>query len=287
MDQATEVDQLVTLYLAWVEPRKKYNTWRLYRDRLAPFRIHFAGRAWASLLPLEIDAYLLAVNRWPDGRRKAPDTIRANVIALEQLQKFALTKAGIEKIVISDLEKPVGRWRERMPTATELAALMANSSKEFAMVYQALRVSGARPHELARATCADWDRDAGVITLFDHKTAEKSKRPRVIAVGTKLQELLLESLNGRTEGPLFRGPRGRRWTSASLGQTFARVRVAAGVDAEVKLYSARHEFGTACCDAIGREATADQMGHADTKTTRRYDHVTKSKLRSNQDAVNL
>lgn len=293
------VEQLVGAFLEWISARRKPNTLKLYRDRLKPFRIKFGVRDWLTLLPLEIDAYLLSVNTWPDGRSKAPDTVRANAIALEQLQKFAADKVNLDQKIVSDLEKPIGRWRERLPTESELAALLAHSSPQFALIYQALRQSGARPNELARATRADWDQSAGVITLTDHKTATKSKRPRVIPVGEKLRAILEQASGGRQprdsatdngqldNQPLFVTPRGQPWTSASLSQTFARVRLLAMVDPSVKLYSARHEFGTACCAALGREAAADQMGHADTKTTRRYDHVTKAKLRSNQDAVNL
>lgn len=134
---------------------------------------------------------------------------------------------------------------------------------------------------------ADWDRDENVIVLLKHKTAKKTGRPRRIYVGEKLQQLLLESLAGRTEGPLFLTPRGLPWTTAALSQAFARARKASGTSGELVLYLARHEHATVMVREKGLEAAADALGHTSLDTTRRYDHKQTSTLRSNQDAVNL
>lgn len=191
------VKDLVTTYLAWVGQHRSANTLRFYRGRLNAFTAAFGGRDFVSLTPFEIETYLLRVNAWPDGRLKAPDTIRANVIALEEVQKFAIKNKVIDKQIFSDLEKPVGRQRERLPTPEEVEAIKKHSNAAFNLIYQALRQSGARPNELARATVADWDRNKNMIVLTQHKTAKKTGRPRKIAVGAKMQSLIEQSLASR------------------------------------------------------------------------------------------
>lgn len=287
LENQITVEPLVASFLLWIAKHKKANSHRFYSTRLKPFRTKFGGRVWISLLPLEIDEYVLEVNQWEDGRPKSPDTCRGNVIALEQLQRFARSKLEITKQVIKDLEKPMGRIRDELPTSEQVAAIKAHSSTEFALVYQALRQSGARPNELARATVADWDRSENLIILQDHKTATKTGQPRRIAVGEKLRVLIEQGLDGRTSGPLFLTPRGKPWTSASLGQTFARARKLAGVPQSIKLYSARHEFATEIVEKVSLEAGADALGHKSIRTTMRYRHTKAKRLRDDQDQVNL
>ena len=76
---------------------------------------------------------------------------------------------------------------------------------------------------MARATVADWDRTTGMIVLQDLKTATKTGRPRKIAVGEKLEAIILESLGDRESGRLFRSPQGLAWTPQTLSATFRRI----------------------------------------------------------------
>lgn len=294
-------DQLVTQFLDWIAKRRSPNTLRFYTARLSAFRAALGSRPWQELTPLEIDDVLLNMNQ---GR--APDTVRGNVIALEQLQKFARTKLGFSQAVITDLDKPLGRERDRLPTPAEVEAIKAHSSPQFALIYQALRQSGARPNELARATVADWQVDQAVIVLTQHKTAKKTGRVRRIAVGAAMKAIIEQSLHTQAdaqrppalakgepgeiklqpETPLFTTPRGHAWTSASLSQTFARARKLAGItDKTLVLYSARHEHATILCETLDLQAAADALDHKNLNTTRRYAKTKNSKLKSNQESV--
>ena len=84
--------------------------------------------------------------------------------------------------------------RNRVPTAVETEALLAQASPAFRLIYSALRQCGARPGELCRDTIADVDRLNRVITLKEHKTAGKTGQPRRIRIGRKLAELLDQGL---------------------------------------------------------------------------------------------
>ena len=87
--------------------------------------------------------------------------------------------------------------RDRVPTAAETEAILAQASRAFRMIYSALRQCGARPGELCRATIADVDRANRVITLKEHKTARKTGQPRRIPIGRKFGELLDQAIGTR------------------------------------------------------------------------------------------
>lgn len=281
------VRQLAKMFLTWVKGHRSENTWKMYSNRLKPFKRQFGDRRIKSLKRFEIEDYLDAVNKWPDGRDKAPDTIRANIVALEQLEKFGLKRELVKRRFIWDHEKPVGRRRERLPTPEEVEQIKSIATKEFKLVYQALRQSGARPNEIARASVENWNRADNMIVLEKHKTSRKTGKPRKIFVGANFQELILESLGDRTEGPLFVTPGGRAWTTDTLSQTFSRYRNRMKIDKKVVLYTARHEFGTASAQAIGTDITSELMGHSSTSMTQHYVHRKPELLRAKQDEVNL
>lgn len=281
------VESLAVMFIEWLKRHRSENTLKMYTGRLKAFREAFGDRRPKKIKKWELEDHFLRENRWPDGTEKAPDTIRANYIAAEQLEKFALRNELIKKRFLYTFDKPVGRLRERLPTPEEVDKIKSVASPAFRLVYQALRQSGARPNEIARMTFADWDQSNSVIVLLKHKTAWKTGRPRKITVGEKLRGLILESLAGRTEGPLFVTPRGKAWTSNSISQTFSRYRNRVGVDKAVVCYSARHEHATAICSTLGMDAAADALGHVNTTMTRRYVHKDPATLRSNQDSVSL
>lgn len=283
--KSVDVSELSVRFLEWVAKRRKPNTHKFYAGRLAAFDRMLGNKKCHKLKTRDFEEFLLSANHWPDGRPKAADTIRANMVSVEQWQKFALKEKAIDAPLIEDLDKPVGRNRERLPTAEEVDQLKADFSREFNLVYEALRRSGARPNELARATVADWDRVSGMIVLADHKTATKTGQPRRIAVGDKLRDLILESLGERTSGRLFLSPQGRSWTTESLSATFRRSRNKLGLDRQIVLYCTRHEHGTAVYHAFGELAAATALGHKGTGMISKYAKIPPAKRRETQDAL--
>jgi integrase/recombinase XerC len=160
--------------------------------------------------------------------------------------------------------------RTRIPTPEETKAILSGAHKRFRIVYQALRASGARPNELARAQISDYDAKRRMIRLTSHKTARKTGRPRIIPVGTKLARLITISIGKRKSGPIFTTPRGVAWTVNNLSTQFKRLRDAAGISDELVLYSARHEAGTEFCRQHGILMASRLLGHANIGTTQIY-----------------
>jgi integrase len=259
------------------------NTIVFYRTQLGQLAPHLA-KPVDKIGPSDV---LLALGRANVG--KSPTTQRHRGVAVDQLQKYALSLELISRLWLAKVPKPTPTQRQRIPTEDETKAVMRLAHSRFRLIYEALRVSGARPNELCRATIDDWQRDAngqtGVIILQQHKTARKSGKPRTIPVGRKLGKLLRLSIGRRTSGPIFLSPRNHAWTVKNLSTQFARLRTAAGLDRELVLYSARHEAGTNFCREHGILKASRLLGHATISTTQRYVHPDLEELKSAQDSA--
>ena len=274
------VREIVDRFLRWCEPRRAPSTVRQYRSRLKKLVRVFGDRDFDDLRPLDLQEFLDDINLG-----MAPDTQRANIIVLERLQTWAVEFQLVDVPVLTGIEKPRSRRRERIPTADEITQIMNAADRSFQLIYSALRYSGARPNELCRARVSNIDTETNCIVLHDHKTAAETGRPRIIPIGNKLQGIISESLGGRTEGHLFLRANGKPWTTDSLGAKFRRLRERLGLPRDLVLYLARHEFATRVVKARGIYEAGQALGHADIKTTQRYAHLDLDDIRRAQEAA--
>jgi integrase len=278
-------DSIAAFLLARAANRKPA-TIAHYRGRLTAFVEQIGDRDAAELTELECRRYLDASSRFADGRPKAPDTIRANFIAFDQWQKWAVKSGHLEKLLVTDYEKPGSRGRDRIPTAAEIATILRYAPADFALIYRALRACGARPGELCKAQITNVNWQIGLIELADHKTARKTGKPRRIALGRELKKLVLEAIGSRTAGPIFLSSRGKPWTVPALGQIFRRIRTKTGLPKDLVLYLARHEFASRLVDRdVDINAVAESLGHSGLQTVRRYVKVKPEKLIEWQDKL--
>lgn len=280
---------LTSKFLEFIAKRRSANTHKFYAGRLVALDKMLGRKKLHKLKRGDMEQYLDYANTWQTtdkkGQPKAPDTVRGNIVAVEQLQKFAVKNDYLRKPIIDDIDKPAGRIRQRLPTAEEVIAIKKISPAAFNLVFDALRRCGARPGEMARLKVEHWDQVTGMITLAEHKTAVKTGQPRTIAVGEVLKEMITRSLNGRNEGPLFLTPRGKAWTTQSMSATFRRARNTLELDGEVVLYTAtRHAHATAMYEKFGELATSISLGHA-TGMTGRYVKIPVVKRQEMQDSL--
>lgn len=265
---------------------RKASTVAHYRGRLADFGRRCGDRETATLAELEIRQQLDQASRFPDGRPKAPDTIRANMIAFDQWQKWAVKAGHLPAALITEFEKPGSRERERIPTTAEVETVLRLATPAFAQIYRALRLCGARPGELCRATIADLDWTERVILLADHKTVAKTKRPRRIAIGDDFGQLIRTAIGDRTAGPIFLSGINKAWTVPALGQAFRRIRAQGNLAKDLVLYLSRHEFASRLVDAdVDINAVATSLGHSGLQTVKRYVKVKNAKLVEWQNKV--
>jgi integrase len=240
-----------------------------------------------ELTQKDVYAYLEKQNRQPNGESWAPDTIRRNLSTFQRWQQHAIEmKALAEPIFRKPLQKPAGRRRDFLPTGNEVGAIHGNTSPEFQLIHRALRQCGARPGELASATIADWDRDQNKITLKKHK-GSRFGRLRTIDVGEKLKAILMEAIGDRTEGPIFRTPRLKQWTTNSASAAFRAARNKLGLPRKYVNYITRREYASAVHKKTRDLVTTKKlMGHVP-DVTEGYITVENDELRDFQDAAEL
>ncbi len=285
--KSVTVEYATEHFLDWIGHNKEPNTLKTYSRGLKPFRTLFGERSVRKIRQEKVEKYFQKVNHWDDGSPKAPDTIRGNITAIERLEFHINKRLRIPCELVYDIEKPVGRVRERIPTAEEALKIKSVASPAFNLAYDALRRSGARPNEIASATMENWLQEQFVIVLPKHKTARKTGRARKIVVGEKFEAIIRKSIGTRTEGPLFLTPQGHQWTTDTLSQSYGRYRNKVGIDKELKLYCERHGFATACHEEEFNETSISfLMGHSGSQT-RDYIHPNLQKLRIKQDAVKI
>jgi integrase len=149
------------------------------------------------------------------------------------------------------------------PTST-----LNGGSPAFRLIYTGLLQCRARPGESCRAQISDVDWAKGRITLAEHKTARKTRKPRVIPIGKNFGQTLQKAIDRRQIGPVFLSPKSEPWSVGNLSGTHRRLRDAAGLPRDLVLYLARHRFGTEALRAgLPLKDVADPMGHASVTTT--------------------
>ncbi len=274
----------IAAFLAAVAVKRKPATVRAYRGRLTDFDRNHGARPVTELTGDEVCAWLASNKLRADGSEKAPDTIRLAITSVEQLQGWLVMAGHLAVPWIPKQRKPGGRKRELLPTADETKQLLQHASADFVAIYRALRLTGARPGELVRATIADVDRRQGLIVLQEHKTAGKTGTARKIAIGhPALQELLAAAIAGRTSGAIFLRANGQPWTVEVLSAAYRRARKKAGLPQGLVLYLARHEHATQLYKSTkDLKAVADALGHTNIQTSLRYTRTDAETLQQNQ-----
>lgn len=275
------VDSIIA-YLKFVRREHEQKTYDTYLGRLKSLIRRLGERECASLTVADIYAWL---DEDVNGCGYKPDTIRAATNAFKQWQKFAVKRQHLSAPLLTEIEKPAGRMRDRIPTDEEVAAILGASPPATAAVFRALLATGARPNEIARARIEDWKRADNVIVLAKHKTAKKTGRPRLIGVGQAFREILEKAAGDRTSGPIFLNARGKPWTANSISHAFRRIRDKLGLPTDLCVYLFRHLFATRSCEEVGIYATSKLIGHTNVKMTERYAHSDVSKLAEWQDQV--
>ncbi len=133
---------------------------------------------------------------------------------------------------------------------------------------------GLRVGELVGLDVADLGQERGHRTV---RFVGKGGRPRrrALAPGTAAAlDAYLASRPGGDSGPLFVTATGARVDRHAVFRLVRRLARDAGIPAWAKLspHSLRHAFATTARDeGVPLEDVQDAMGHADPRTTRRYD----------------
>lgn len=250
--------------------------------------------AWCAVRDLDphtvrrpqVDAYAANLANLPNprtGRPLSPATIARRLGALSSWYGYLVDAGVVEHNPVLRVRRPridpthtttigltaaeAASWLRAARTDPVLGASCAPALAVF------LLAIGARVSEVCALDVTDLGYDSGHRTV---RLRMKGGKTRSRAVPPALGELIDAHLAGRTGGPLFVTPAGRRLDRYGVLRFCRRAAREAGIPAAEKIspHSFRHAWAT-----LAREqgATLEErqhaLGHADPRTTQRYDRA--------------
>ena len=242
------------------------NTIRTYTSMLADFMAFHAGRELDQLKEEDIHAYM-------------DHLVKRKVSASHQNQAVNAIKFHFEKVlgrprIVHRIDRPrKGKPLPKVLSEEEVKRLLDASmnSKHRAMlmlVYSA----GLRSGELLALRPDDLDRARGLLRVQSGKGNKDRytllSQRAVEAVDTYLSEW-------KPKRMLFEGQDGGPYSAQSLRQVFLAALGKAGIRRKLSLHSLRHSFATHLLErGTDIRYIQELLGHASTRTTEIYTHVT-------------
>ncbi|MEV4346709.1 tyrosine-type recombinase/integrase [Actinoplanes sp. NPDC049596] len=224
---------------------------------------------------LDVNAYA----RGLEAQGLAPATVARKLSGVSSWYDFLVKVRAIEANPVGGADRP---YVERDHSSTvglspeEVDALLRAAEQAGARHFAALTFLadlGLRVGELVGLDFADvgWERGHRTVR-FIGKGGRPRRRALTPGASAALDAYL--AVRGDREGPLFMtstGSRLDRHAVFRLVRRLARVAGIAGAD-RLSPHSLRHAFATtARAEGVPLEDVQDAMGHADPRTTRRYD----------------
>lgn len=163
---------------------------------------------------------------------------------------------------LKGMKRPKPAPRSRAMTEAEFRSLLkAEKKTRFKTFLFSLWATGCRPKEARTLT---WDKvreDKWV--LLEHKTAHKTKKPRVIYLNASMKKLMGVLRKGAASEHVFLNIHGKPWTTNAVRIRIEKLRKTAGLGDHVCAYLARHAFGTrAVINGVDVATVAYLMGHS-------------------------
>jgi integrase/recombinase XerD len=250
------------------------NTRDAYRHDLAGW---WRWCAEHELAPLEVrrvhvDAYARTLEQ--AGRAYA--TVRRHLAVLSSFYRYAVAEGVLAVNPLAHVQRP---------PADDTSTTLGLDRAEAVRFLDAAEAAGPRDHALAclllltglrvtEALAADVDQlgtDRGHQVLA---VTAKGGRRRLVPLAPRTTHALAEHLAGRTTGPLLLANDGGRLTRQQAARIVARLARRAGILKRISPHSLRHTAATlALGDGASLRVVQASLGHADPKTTVRYDRA--------------
>ena len=210
------------------------------------------------------------------GRPAAPATVARKLSALSGFYGYGVHEAevlthspvaSVRRPKVSDESQAIGLTADELRRL--LAAAAAHSPRSAALVHL-LTFCGLRISEALGADVRDYGHDHGHRVLKVTRKGGKSAR---VALAPPVVRFIDAYLNGRTCGPIFTTTASDdRWGYQLAYEQLGRLCRDAGLPAGVTPHSLRHSYATESLRlGAALQDVQDALGHADPRTTRRYD----------------
>ncbi|MBU2665552.1 tyrosine-type recombinase/integrase [Actinoplanes bogorensis] len=257
---------------------------RLSEHTRAAYRrdVH-AWLAWCASVEREpLRASFLDVNAYArnlESQQLAAATVARKLSGLSSWYDFLVKIRAVDANPVSGADRPfVSRDHSATVglTPEEVDALLgaaAGKGERTCAMMTVLADLGLRVSELVGLDLEDvgWERGHRTVR-FVGKGSKQRRRALTPAAAQALDTYL--AVRGDREGPLFMTSTGGRVDRHAIFRLIRRLASEAGIAAAEQLspHSLRHAFATAArAEGVPLEDVQDAMGHADPRTTRRYD----------------
>lgn len=211
--------------------------------------------------------------------RLAPATVARKLSGISSWYDFLVKLQAVATNPVAAADRPsVDRDHSATLglTAEEVDALLGAAARAGARTHAMITLLadlGLRVSELAGLDLSDLGTERGHRTVrFTGKGGKARRRALTPSAAAALDTWLAE--RGPAPGPLFRTATGGRVDRHAVFRLIRRLATDAGITEAGRLspHSLRHAFATtARAEGVPLEDVQDAMGHADPRTTRRYD----------------
>jgi len=287
--QTTNAERHAALAGAWLMSLGSANTRRAYRgDILGLFAFLDSGDLDA------LDAERRHLDAWRLTLAGAPSTVARKLAAASSFYSYAASEGAmpatdshpVHRVTRPHLDPDHSATRglSKAEAVAFLAAAEADSPRTLALV-SLLVMTGARISEALGADRSDLQHDNGhrvlVVTRKGGKVAKLALPAQTVAaLGAYMGVAAAEGAEivtadaASADAPLFTTTTGKRWAASEAFRAVQRIARRAGIDGAVSPHSLRHTHATLALEAGTTLADLqDSMGHADPRTTRRYDRA--------------
>jgi integrase/recombinase XerD len=226
-----------------------------------------------------VDAWVRHLTTTPQprtGRPAAPATVARKLSALSSFYDYGVHDAqvlthspvaSVRRPRVADDSQAVGLTSEELRRLLTTAA--AHSPRSAALV-TLLTFCGLRISEALGADVRDYGHDHGHRVL---KVTRKGGKPARVPLAPPVVRALDDYIAERTTGPIFvAGPDAHRYGYQLAYEQLGRLCRAANLPTGVTPHSLRHSYATEALRlGAALQDVQDALGHADPRTTRRYD----------------
>jgi integrase len=214
-----------------------------------------------------------------------PEAVRARRSTANRILtifKAALNHAfNTERVSTDQAWRKVKPFREadsaivRYLTAAEWQRLINACEQTFRDLVRGALLSGCRYGELTRIAAADFNRDAGMITV----RLSKAGKARHVVLNDEGRELFEALTAGRAPRELiFKRSDGEPWGPSHQKRPLEEASRRAKIDPAATFHILRHSYASALATrGVPMGVIASQLGHADTRMTEKhYAHLSPS-----------
>lgn len=214
------------------------------------------------------------------GWRVKASTLQTETAHIKRVLRMEYERGWLARPIKLSLPSR-GGGRDRYMTPAQVGDVLANANAYVRPIFTFLLYTGARLREAVRLDWKDVDLQKAEVLLTTSKGNDRAlKFRRVPLPGRVITELsALPNRDGRVFRNAYGLPYEPKSAAASLHYHWKALRTKLGIG-DITIHDFRHTFasGLAASDVDIRQI-ADLLGHQNLERTRRYAHLSPSKLR--------